>query len=119
MRSRKQHKLTIPVMASKQPMDRSTQSIGRVSKLSLDVGCAFLAFETGTISKIHEIMNRAPETNWSSGVFPVKISGNMLEIRKKGDHATGLRMGHANGLILCLAHPNLCSEDGLPIPEGT
>ena len=63
-------------------------------------------------------MNRAPETNWSSGVFPVNISGNMLEIRKKGDHATGLRMDHANGLILCLAHPNLCSEEGAPIPEG-
>mgnify|MGYP004217779899 CR=1 FL=1 len=48
----------------------------------------------------------------------MNISGNMLERRKKGDHATGLRMGHANGLILCLAHPNLCSEDGVPRLEG-
>jgi hypothetical protein len=59
------------------------------------------------ISKDHEMMNSAPETIWSSGVLPVIISGKMLEMRKKGDHATGFKMGQANGLILCLAQPNL------------
>jgi hypothetical protein len=63
-------------------------------------------------------MKSTPETIWSSGVLPVKISGKMLEMRKNGDHATGFRIGQARGRILCLAQPNLCSNVGVAIPDG-
>jgi len=43
----------------------------------------------------------------------VKIRGKILEIKKKGDHATGFKIGHANGLILCLTQPNLETFDGM------
>ena len=82
------------------PSDIDSQSTGRDRRELSEVGWTFLALATGKIRSAHDITNIVPETNWSSGVIPLNTRGKILAIRKKGDHANGFRMGHANGLIL-------------------
>ena len=82
------------------PSDIDSQSTGRDRRELSEVGWTFLALATGKIRSPQDITNIVPETNWSSGVIPLKTKGKTLAIRKKGDHASGFRMGHANGLIL-------------------
>tara|TARA_Y100001936_G_scaffold93158_1_gene91689 strand:+ start:231 stop:650 length:420 start_codon:yes stop_codon:yes gene_type:complete len=82
------------------PSDIDSQSMGRDKRELSEVGWTFLALATGKIRSDQDMINRVPETNWSSGVIPLKTRGKTLAIRKNGDHANGFRMGHANGLIL-------------------
>ena len=82
------------------PSDIDDQSTGKDRRELSEVGWTFLALATGKIRSAHYKTNNVPETNWSSGVKPVKTRGKTLAIRKNGDQAKGFRMGHANGLIL-------------------